>query len=191
MSFIWKKIEEHIRKNNLTKDNQVGFTGGGRIEYNHMMLQYIVEKSLNENKDEQLIVTTLDFKKAFDSIKRKELIETLIKYKINPKIIDIVAKLYKNDETVIKMGDREETIKIGSGIKQGCTASTEFFKLVTYEIIKELEEKGEKFTIGDICINSIFFADDSIALAKTINATRKNLKIIKEVSKKFGLIVNE
>ena len=155
------------------------------------MLQYIVEKSLNENKDEQLIVTTLDFKKAFDSIKRKELIETLIKYKINPKIIDIVAKLYKNDETVIKMGDREETIKIGSGIKQGCTASTEFFKLVTYEIIKELEEKGEKFTIGDICINSIFFADDSIALAKTINATRKNLKIIKEVSKKFGLIVNE
>ena len=191
MSFIREKIEEHIRKNNLTKDNQVGFTGGGRIEYNHMMLQYIVEKSLNENKDEQLIVTTLDFKKAFDSIKRKELIETLIKYKINPKIIDIVAKLYKNDETVIKMGDREETIKIGSGIKQGCTASTEFFKLVTYEIIKELEEKGEKFTIGDICINSIFFADDSIALAKTINATRKNLKIIKEVSKKFGLIVNE
>merc|ERR1711895_75864 len=50
---------------------------------------------------------------------------------------------------------------------------------------------GEKFTIGDICINSIFFADDSIALARTINATRKNLQIIKEVSKKFGLIVNE
>ena len=63
MSFIREKIEEHIRKNNLTKDNQVGFTGGGRIEYNHMMLQYIVDKSMNENKDEQLIVTTLDFKK--------------------------------------------------------------------------------------------------------------------------------
>ena len=68
---------------------------------------------------------------------------------MDPKIIDIVAKICKNDETIIEMGERKETIKIGSGIKQGCTASTAFFKLITYEIIKELEEKGETFTIED------------------------------------------
>ena len=191
MSYIREKIEEHLRINNLTKENQIGFTGGGRIEYNHMMLQYIVEKTLNEDKNGQLIITALDFKKAFDSVNRKELIETLIKYKIDPKIIDIVVKIYTNDETIIKMGEREEKIKIGSGIKQGCTASTVFFKLITYEIMNKLEEKGEKFTIGDINMNSIFFADDSITIAKTLEATKKNLEIIKDISKKFGLIVNE
>ena len=95
MFFIREKIEEHLRNNNLIKDNQVGFTGGGRIEYNHMMLQYIVEKTLNENEDDLVIITALDFKKAFDSVKRKELIETLIRYKIDPKIIDIVEKIQK------------------------------------------------------------------------------------------------
>ena len=191
MSFIREKIEEHIRNNNLIKENQVGFTGGGRIEYNHMILQYIVEKTKKEDKNRQLIITALDFKKAFDSVKRKELIETLIKYKIDPNIINIVANIYTKDETIIKMGDREENIKIGSGIKQGCTASTVFFKLITYEIMKEIEEKGEKFELEDININSLFFADDSILIAKTIEATKKNLEIIKNISKKFGLIVNE
>ena len=52
-----------------------------------------------------------------------------------------MAKIYKNDETIIEMGERKETIKIGSRIKQGYTASTPFFKLITYEIMKELEEK--------------------------------------------------
>ena len=63
MSFIREKIEEHLRNNNLIKENQVGFTGGGRIEYNHMMLQYIVEKTLNENEDDLVIITALDLKK--------------------------------------------------------------------------------------------------------------------------------
>ena len=191
MSFIREKIEEHLRLNNLIKENQIGFTGGGRIEYNHMILQYIVEKTKKEDENRHLIITALDFKKAFDSVKREELIETLKKYKIDPKIIDIVAKIYTNDETIIKMGDREEKIKIGSGIKQGCTASTVFFKLITYEIMKELEKEGEKFSIEEINMNSIFFADDSIIIAKTIEATKKNLEVIKNISKKYGLLVNE
>ena len=56
--------------------------------------------------------------------------------------------------------------------------------------MKELE-KGEKFSIDDININSIFFADDSITIAKSMEATKKNLEIIKNISKKYGLIVNE
>ena len=94
-----------------------------------MILQYIVEKTKKEDENRQIILTALDFKKAFDSVKRKELVETLKDYKIDPRIIDIVAKIYTNDETIIKMGGREETIKIGSGIKQGCTVSTVFVKL--------------------------------------------------------------
>merc|ERR1711874_811854 len=79
----------------------------------------------------------------------------------------------------------------GSGIKQGCTASTVFFKLITYEIMKELEREGEKFSIDEINMNSIFFVNDSITIANTIEATRKNLEVIKNISKKYGLIVNE
>ena len=70
MFFIREKIEEHLR-NNQIKDNQVEFTGGGKIEYSHKMLQYIVEKTLDKNEDDLVIITALDFKKVFDSVKRK------------------------------------------------------------------------------------------------------------------------
>ena len=41
----------------------------------------------------------------------------LIKYKIDPILIHLITKVYTEDETVINVGGREETIKIGSGIK--------------------------------------------------------------------------
>ena len=46
MSLIRERIEEHLRQNNRIKENEIGFTGGGRIEYNHMIMQYIIEKTI-------------------------------------------------------------------------------------------------------------------------------------------------
>ena len=190
MAYIREKIEEHIERNNMGKDNQVGFTGGGRIEYNHMMLQYVVEKTMEVEERGMIIMLALDFQKAFDSLNREEMVKTLIEYKIDPRVIDLVVKIYTNDETIVRMGEREEKIEVGSGIRQGCTASTTFFKLVTYEIMRELEERGTEFRVEDVKLLSLFFADDSILIARDMEAAIKNLNIVKEVGKKFGLVVN-
>ena len=70
MKQIGEEIEEHLEKNKIIKGNQIGFTDGGRTEYNHFVLQYIVEKAIK--KDEKLIVIALYFKKAFDSINKEK-----------------------------------------------------------------------------------------------------------------------
>ena len=44
----------------------------------------------------------LDFRKAYASIDRGKLIETLVKYKINPLIINMVAKVYIEEEHFVK-----------------------------------------------------------------------------------------
>ena len=87
-------------------------------------------------------MVALDFRKAYDSIDRGRLLEALVRYEINPGLIDLVARVYSGDEVVIRWGDREERIRVTSGIRQGCTASTTFFKLITYTIIEELEGRG-------------------------------------------------
>ena len=122
------------------KENQLGFTKGGRIEDNIFTIQYIAEKACREKK--KLILIAVDYSKAYDSIDRNKMIETLIEYKIHPEIIDAIIQLYQGDYTKIKVGDTESKIDITSGIKQGCTLSSTLFKLITYRIIKELEEKG-------------------------------------------------
>ena len=188
MSFIRKEIEEHLERNNVTKDNQIGFTGGGRAEYNHFVLQYLIDRAYQ--KREKLIILALDFKKAFDSIDRRRLIDALIEYRINPYIIDLAAKIYSNDRTKICMDEEDIEMSINSGIKQGCTASTAFFKIITYMIMNAVEEKGEEYEIEGLKLSTLFFADDSTALARTEEAAKTNLKIIVEASAKFGLHIN-
>ena len=195
MSFIREQIGVHLKKNRLVRDNQIGFTEGGRIEYNHLILQYIVDESMQKKNSkavkEGLVVVALDFRKAYDSVNRKSLIETLRKYKIDAKIINLIAKIYTNDTTSINMMGEERNIEISSGIRQGCTVSTELFKLVTYEIIKKLEEEGEEFCVEGINLSSLFFADDNILAAASIKQVVDNLKIVKEISREFGLVINE
>ena len=189
MSFIRKDVEKHLVRNGVIKWNQVGFTEGGRAEYNHFTLQYMIEMAWK--KKEQLIVMALDFKKAFDSIDRKKLIEVMIEYRINPYVIELVAKIYSNEKTKICIGDMEKNIEINVGIKQGCTASTTFFKLITYVIMKSIEENGNEYEVEGMKIGSLFFADDSLGIAKNEKDARENLKIIIETSRKFGLEVNK
>merc|ERR1711867_145782 len=87
-----------------------------------------------------LYVAFIDFKKAYDSINRKKLIEVLIGYKINPTIIDLIVQMYKDDHTVIKLGNMVEKIEVTGGIRQGCCISTLLFKLVTFKITEKLRK---------------------------------------------------
>ena len=141
---IKDSIEEHLINNNLIWENQIGFTTGGRLEFNLFILQYLVDATYKSKAKscQKLIIVALDFKKAYDSIDRGKLIETLVKYKIHPHIINLIAKVYSGDETVVGLGGKEGRIKVTSGIRQGCTASTVLFKLITYIIIDNLHKEG-------------------------------------------------
>ena len=188
MTVIKNRIEEHLEKNHLIKENQTGFTKGGKKEENLFILQYLVGKAFKRKKT--LIVITIDYSKAYDSIDRNKMIQALKEYKIHPDIINTIANLYKGDYTMVKIGGKERKIGMTNGIKQGCTASTTLFKIITYEIIKELEEKGRGFTVDNITLESLFFADDSFILADSIEDATHNLNILIEASKKFGLKIN-
>ncbi|CAL4088951.1 unnamed protein product [Meganyctiphanes norvegica] len=190
MSIIKDEIENHLKINHLIKENQMGFTKGGRKEDNIFILQYLVEKAFTSKEKKTLVLITVDYSKAYDSIDREKMIEALIEYKIHPHIIDNIIKLYSGDYTKIRFGEQEKRIDITSGIKQGCTLSTTLFKIVTYMIIKELEKRGRGYQIDDITLESLFFADDSILMADSVENAKHNLNILIEVSKKYGLNLN-
>ena len=139
----------------------------------------------------QLVIVALDFKKAYDSIDRGRLIETLVKFRIHPQVINLIAKVYSGDETVVGLGGREEGIKVTSGIRQGCTASTVLFKLITYVIIEKLHREGAVFRMEGIDLNLLWFADDGTLVANSLEGAARNIRVVKEVSKTFGLEINE
>ena len=185
MSFLKEEIEEHLRRNYLTKENQTGFTKGGRKEENLFMMQYVMRRAIRSGK--QLIVIAIDYSKAYDSLDRRRLIEQLIEYKIHPNVIDTIAKLYKGDFTRITIGEEQVKLNVTNGIRQGCTLSTTLFKIVTFKIISELEKHGRSYHIDGIDLVSLFYADDSILVGESLEDAKHNLKVLAEASKKFGL----
>ena len=238
MSIIKDEIERHIKVNHLTKENQTGFTKGGRKEDNLFIIQYLVERTFKTNKT--LILVAIDYSKAYDSIDREKMIETLIEYKIHPDVIDTIIQIYQGDSTKIKIGEIERKLEITSGIKQGCTLSSTLFKLITYKIIRELEQKGKGYKIEnteekkkedkkksklriaekksktkitekknkgkedgniedephetewnpEITLEALFFADDSILIAETMEDAEQNIQVLIEASEKYGLNIN-
>ena len=188
MSLIKDEIEAHLRINNEMKETQAGFTEGGRGEDNLFLLQYCIEESYRRKTP--LVVVSVDFSKAYDSIKREKIIEVMKQYKIHPQVIEAIAEVYKEDKTIIEIGNMKKEMKVSSGIRQGCTGSTTIFKLITYRIIKELEKKGQGFMNEFVEILALFFADDGLLVADTIESAKRNIRILKEVGRACGLEIN-
>ena len=84
MGVVRMYLEEHIKKNELGKDVQGGFTEGIRIENNLLILRYCIETSYKNKKPR--FVIAINFKKAYDSIKREEIINILMKNSVSSKL---------------------------------------------------------------------------------------------------------
>lgn len=190
MAVVRMSIEDHVEINRWVKDTQAGFTKGGRIENNIFILKYCIERTFERKKT--LVVISIDYTKAFDSIKRDKMIEVLIDHWISPDVIDIIAKLYEGDKTIVKIAEGEEVdIPVTSGIRQGCTGSTTLFKLVTYKIMKKLEELNLGYKDETFKITSLFFADDGMLLAEGLEDAETVIEEVVNTSRECGLEINK
>ena len=72
-----------------------------------------------------MVAIAIDFKKAYDSIKRETMVQIVKELRIDSKIIDFIVRIYRDDSTKIQLEKNEGIeIEVTSGIRQGCTAST-------------------------------------------------------------------
>merc|ERR1711888_489321 len=191
-TILRQKIEEFLDVSGVKFENQFGFTEGGRVEHCMFTLDYIVNMTFEKRGKygKSLYFAFIDFKKAYDSIDRRKLIEVLIGYKINPKIIDLIVQMYRDDYTVIKLGNMLEKIEVTGGIRQGCCISTLLFKLITFKVIEKLR-KERKYKIGKYEDNSLWLADDATLIAENLQILEQLLNCLSEAGREYGLEINK
>ena len=150
------------------------------MEINIFILKYCIEKTFENRKP----LISIDFIKTFDSIKRDSLIKILMEYKINSQVMEPIAKLYDGDITKMQLEEDEElSIPVSSGIRQGCTVSTALLKLVTYKIMKKLEELNKGLEDEVFKITSLFSADDGMLLTDSIRNAKKVVDTVTKMSR--------
>ena len=190
MGILKYKIEQHLKNNNLDNCHQFGFTTQRRTTDSAYILSYLIEHSYR--RKEMLIITSIDFKKAFDSVKRDKLLEVMKKYKIHSKVIDLIINVYKNDTTkLIKNNQTIDDIEIYSGIRQGCNSSTVLFLMITYLIIEELTKLNVGIRMGNMNLNALFFADDGLLMTNSIYDAQITINKLEEVGSLCGLDLNK
>ena len=57
-----------------------------------------------------MVAIAIDFKKAYDSIKRETMIQILKELRIDSKIIDFIVRIYREDSTKIQL-ERKKKLK--------------------------------------------------------------------------------
>ena len=80
-----------------------------------------------------------------------------------PVIIQLIANLYKEQESVVRTTNGDtEWFKIERGVRQGCVISPGLYNIYSEHIMRcVLEEHHDGITIGGRRQNNLRFADDT------------------------------
>ena len=94
---------------------------------------------------------------------------------------------------ILQLGNTEvkHQIQATSGIRQGCTLSATIFKLITYNIINELDKQIKGYSTDKVTIKSLFFADDGLILSRNEKEAIKDIMQLQKIAKEYGLEINK
>ena len=143
----------------------MGFrTNRSTIDHIHTLTQ-IMEKS-HEYKIE-LNELFIDFRQAFDTVYRSQMIETLKLMEIPNKLIRLIKMTMQDTRAVVETEHgRSEKFSINTGLRQGEALSTLLLSLFLEGIIKNLDTRGNIRTkLTQLCA----YADDLVIIARTPN----------------------
>ena len=148
----------------------------------------LIERCLEVNKD--IFLCFIDYPKAFDSINHNKLIESLEKTEIDGNDLRIIANLYKNQFSSIKInGELTESFEVQKGVRQGCVLSPLLYNLYSEQIFKDLE-KFNRIKIGEINYTNLRYANDTVLIGDSEPALQELIHEINKRGQKLGLNIN-
>ena len=132
------------------------------------------------------ILTSLDFRKAFDPLELSFIMKTLDYFNFGCGIKRWVNTFYSNIEsTVINNGLRTNWFKPSKGVRQGCPLSPYLFilssEILSNKIRQDPNIKGIKIYENEIKLSQ--FADDTTLFNADLASLERTLKITNDFGK--------
>lgn len=176
----------------LIHPNQTGFMPGRFIGDNIRAVKDATQIFQVENRGG--MVVSIDFSKAFDSVRWDFLFRTLEWFGFGPNFVDLIKMLFNNIESCVTNGGTSSGFfRPQRGIRQGCCISPFLFLLVV-EVMAVMIRSSRDIQGIQLHMNTIKivqFADDSTFLLKDESSLKTLIEIIKEFTGWSGLTLNK
>ena len=196
-SCITERIYRHCDQNSIIAVQQTGCTRGAMGCKEQLIIDSVVCNQAFNNK-RNLFAAYIDYRKAFDAVPHKWLINVLKLYKIDNHMISFLESTMASWRTSIKLqvpgGNCIETnsIPIRRGIFQGDSLSPLWFCLAMNPLSSQLNSTRYGFALKNnnrevTRLNHLLYMDDLKLLEATRNQLEQMLKIVEEFSGDIGM----
>ena len=178
--------------NKLVHQDQCRFMKGRNIAQNITDLNSVIEFAADTKL--KVIITAVDFEKAFDSIEWSAIRFIMKAYKFSEKVINMVMSCFTGIKArVINNGYMSNSFEITRGTKQGCPLSSLIFNLVIEVIGLKFRQNQviKPANIGSMKKVVSQYADDLWTAMKVEKASyREQLRLFREYKNFTGLGIN-
>lgn len=193
-SILNKRLYNWAEDGNKIGREQAGFRRNHSTIDHIYTLTSMISNCLYGRRRSKLYIAFIDYKKAFDTVKREILWEILTKHNISTKMLNMIQGIYETVQAQVRHGrETTEFFECPLGVRQGCQLSPLLFSLFITEIAERIGANGRsgyQFRPGTEEIYSLLFADDIALVARTPSGLQNQLNNLKTASERIGLTIN-
>lgn len=172
-------------------NEQPGFVKGRGTREQIVNIRQMIEKSREFNVP--MLMCFIDYSKAFDCVRWECLWRILREIGVPSHLKSLVANLYKDGESCIKINDViSRPFKPEMGVRQGCIRSPLLFNIYGEDIMRRaLDNWAGGITIGGNKISNLRYADDTTLFVSSEHELAELVKRVERESKLVGLSINK
>ena len=188
---LLNRLEAFVTENNILSICQIGFRKLFRTADHIYVLKTIINMKLS--KGEKLYAAFIDFKKAYDTVNRQKLLDSLYKIGVGTKFAENIKAIYNTVQYTIKVKNKVmDPILSNLGLKQGCPLSPLLFNLYINDIAKYLDKdcKEANIKLQGIDITHFLYADDLVIISPTKKGLQEKLDNLGQFAKDKDLTIN-
>ena len=184
-----ERLMEVVETHNLLGEAQNGFRKGRCGADNIFLLNTILWKARAEGV--KVHVGFVDVQKAYDSVNRRILWSKLETLGIGGAFLQTLKAMYFDDSIRCTVnGVTTRSVYLQRGLRQGCSLSPILFALYILGIGEALSTSSDGFSVGNVSISGLLFADDIILVSKTAAGLKRLFRLVKAHCDALLLVIN-
>ena len=184
-----ERLTQVVEKHNLLGEIQNGFRKNRGGPDNSFILNTILWKA--KSKKEKAHLAFLDISKAYDSVNREVLWQRLSSIGIKGDFLSSLKALYTGDciDCMVN-GLLTRPIFLRRGLRQGCSLSPMLFALYISGVGADITSSSVGFTIGNVTVSGLLFADDIVLVSKSAEGLKSLLGVVKSGFDSLKLLIS-